>query len=106
MPIQWIIDEIVSYIVKEWSQDELNSCSDFDRIAKELKNRYPCMGVSVVKIPAVLGLLNARDVVSIYDTYHPLDLLWSGYVEEVPNKYKSNFCFTMEHNDVGYQLYI
>lgn len=106
MPIHKIIDDIVSYIAKEWSQDELNSCSDFDRIAKELKNLYPRMGVAVVKIGAVLALLNARDVVSIYDTYHPLDLLWSGYVEEVPDKYKSCFCFTMEHNDAGYQLYV
>ena len=40
MPIHKIIDDIVSYIAKEWSQDELNSCSDFDRIAKELKTGF------------------------------------------------------------------
>ena len=106
MPIHKIIDDIVSYIAKEWSQNELNSCSDFDRIVKELKNRFPRMGVSTVKVAQVLSLLRGRDTVSFYDTYHPLDLLWSGYVEEVPDKYKYNFCFTMEHNDAGYQLYI
>ena len=106
MPTHAIIDDIVSFIAKEWSMDKLNSCSDFDRIAKQLKNRYPKNGVTVVKMSQVLGLLNARDVVSIYDTYHPLDLLWSGYVEEVSDNYKLQFCFTMKHNNVGYQLYI
>lgn len=106
MPTHKIIDDIVSYIAKEWSQDKLNTCSDFDRIAKTIKDMYPNAGVSTVKVAPVLGLLNGCDVVSIYDTYHPLDLLWSGYVEEVPDNYKTCFAFAMKHNDVGYELYI
>ena len=106
MPINYIIDEVVSFIAHEWSLDKLNSCSDFDRIAKELKNRFPRMGVSTVKVAQVLSLLRGRDTVSFYDTYHPLDLLWSGYVEEFPERYKSAFCFSMKHDNVGYQLYI
>lgn len=106
MPIHTIIDDIVSFIAKEWSQDKLNSCSDFDRIAKELKNMFPRMGIAVIKMPQILRLFNGSDVVLIYDTYYPLDLLWSGSVEEVPDKYKANFVFGIKHNDVGYQLYI
>ena len=106
MPIYSIIDEVISFIAKEWSLDNLTSCTDFDRIAKRLKNMYPKMGVSTVKVAQVLHLLNGRDVVSFYDTYHPLDLLWSGYVEEVPETYKTNFAFSLKHNGVAYQLYI
>ena len=106
MPINYIIDEVVSFIAHEWSLDKLNSCSDFDKIAKTLKNRLPKTGIAIVKVPQVLSLLNGRDVVSIYDTYHPLDLLWSGFVEEFPERYKSAFCFSMEHVGAGYQLYI
>ncbi|WP_302969484.1 hypothetical protein [Megamonas funiformis] len=106
MPIHTIIDDVVRFIAKEWSQDKLNSCTDFDRIAKTVKNMYPKADVSTVKVAQVLGLLNGRAVVSIYDTYHPLDLLWSGYVEEVPDKYKTDCVFAMEHNSVSYQLYI
>lgn len=106
MPIYAIIDEVVSFIAKEWSLDNLNSCADFDKIAKQLKNMYPKMSVSTVKVAQVLGILNGHDVVSFYDTYHPLDLLWSGYVEEVPDKYKTQFAFAMGHNGVAYQLYI
>ena len=106
MLIHVIIDDVVGFIAKEWSQDKLNSCTDFDRIAKTFKNKYPKAGVSTVKVAQVVGLLNGRDVVSIYDTYNPLNLLWSGYVEEVPDKYILQFCYSMEHNGGGYQLYI
>lgn len=101
-----IINDVVSFIAKEWSQDNLNSCSDFDRIAKELKNKYQKEGVSTVKVPQVLGLLNGMDVVYIYDTYHPLDLLWCGYVKEVPDKYKANFAFSLSTTSNDYHLYI
>ena len=106
MPIHVIIDEVVSFIQKEWSQDNLKSCTDFDKIAKQLKNMYPKMSVSTVKVAQLIGLLYERDVVSFYDTYHPFDVLWSGYVGEVPIEYKGKFCFAMKNNDVGYQLYI
>ena len=106
MPTNYIIDEVVSFIAHEWSLDKLNSYSDFDKIAKILKNRLPKTGIAVVKVLQVLSLLNARDVVFIYDTYQPLNLLWDGFVEEFPERYKSAFCFSMKHNDKGYQLYI
>ena len=106
MPIYDIIDNVVSYIAKEWALDELNNLTDFDKIARELKNRYPRMDVATAKVQQILGLLNSRDVVSIYDTYHPLDLLWSGSVEDVPERYKPEYCFSMEHTEMGYQLYI
>lgn len=106
MSIHEIIDDVISYIAKEWAQNNVNSCTDFDRIAKTIKNMYPKAVDSTVKVAQVLGLLNGRAVVSFYDTYHPLGLLWSGYVEEVPPNYKTCFAFAMEHNGVGYQLYI
>lgn len=107
MSIYDIIDNVVSYIAKEWSLGNLNSCTDFDKIARELKNRYPRMNVhSVNGVAQVLALLNSRDVVSIYDTYCPLDLLWCGSVEDVPERYKSAYCFSMKHTEMGYQLYI
>ena len=106
MSIHKIINEVVSFIAHEWSLGKLNSFSDFDKIARTFKNRFPSNYVTAVKVQQVLGILNARDVVSIYDTYHPLVVLWRGSVEEVPERYKSEFCFSMKHNDAGYQLYI
>ena len=106
MPIHLIIEEVVNFIAMEWAQDKLSSLTDFDRIAKLLKNVYPMMGVSTVNVAQVLGLLNGRDFISIYDTYQPLYLLWSGYVEEVPDKYRNNFAFSLKSYYAGYQLYI
>ena len=32
-----IIDEVCNYICYEWSLDKINSCDDFERIAREIK---------------------------------------------------------------------
>lgn len=67
---------------------------------------YTNVDVYTAKVALVLGLLNGRNVVSIYDNFHSSNLLWSGYVEEVPDAYKTYFVFSMKHNGEGYQLYI